>query len=31
MQFAENFHQAKPEPIQFARAVRAIMRDNGDG
>ncbi len=28
MQFAENFHQAKPEPIQFARAVRAIMRED---
>lgn len=27
MQFAENFHQAKPEPIQFARAVSAIMRE----
>lgn len=25
MQFAENFHQAKPEPVQFARAARAIM------
>jgi ParB/RepB/Spo0J family partition protein len=30
MQFAENFHQAKPEPIQFARAVRAIMREDPD-
>ncbi|MGA2927903.1 MAG: ParB N-terminal domain-containing protein [Solirubrobacteraceae bacterium] len=28
MQFAENFHQAKPEPIQFARTVRAIMRED---
>lgn len=25
MQFAENFHQNKPEPVQFARAARAIM------
>jgi ParB-like chromosome segregation protein Spo0J len=25
LQFAENFHQRKPEPIMFARAVRAIM------
>jgi ParB/RepB/Spo0J family partition protein len=25
MQFAENFHQSKPEPVQFARAARAIM------
>ena len=22
MQFAENFHQRKPEPVQFARAAR---------
>lgn len=25
LQFAENFHQRKPEPIMFARAVRQIM------
>jgi ParB-like chromosome segregation protein Spo0J len=25
LQFAENFHQRKPEPIMFARAVRSIM------
>jgi ParB-like chromosome segregation protein Spo0J len=25
VQFAENFHQRKPEPIMFARAVRQIM------
>lgn len=30
MQFAENFHQAKPEPIQFARAARAIMAEDED-
>ena len=28
MQFAENFHQAKPEPVQFARAARAIMSED---
>ncbi len=28
MQFAENFHQSKPEPIQFARAARAIMAED---
>jgi ParB/RepB/Spo0J family partition protein len=28
MQFAENFHQNKPEPIQFARAARAIMSED---
>jgi ParB/RepB/Spo0J family partition protein len=28
MQFAENFHQAKPEPVQFARAARAIMGED---
>jgi ParB/RepB/Spo0J family partition protein len=28
MQFAENFHQHKPEPVQFARAARAIMRED---
>jgi ParB/RepB/Spo0J family partition protein len=28
MQFAENFHQAKPEPVQFARAARAIMTED---
>jgi ParB/RepB/Spo0J family partition protein len=28
MQFAENFHQNKPEPIQFARAARAIMAED---
>jgi ParB/RepB/Spo0J family partition protein len=28
MQFAENFHQSKPEPIQFARAARAIMNED---
>jgi ParB/RepB/Spo0J family partition protein len=28
MQFAENFHQQKPEPIQFARAARAIMNED---
>jgi ParB/RepB/Spo0J family partition protein len=28
MQFAENFHQAKPEPVQFARAARAIMAED---
>jgi ParB/RepB/Spo0J family partition protein len=27
MQFAENFHQRKPEPVQFARAARAIMAE----
>ena len=30
VQFAENFHQAKPEPVQFARAVRAIMIEDPD-
>lgn len=28
MQFAENFHQHKPEPVQFARAARAIMSED---
>ena len=28
MQFAENFHQNKPEPVQFARAARAIMGED---
>jgi ParB/RepB/Spo0J family partition protein len=28
MQFAENFHQSKPEPVQFARAARAIMTED---
>lgn len=28
MQFAENFHQSKPKPVQFARAVRAIMAED---
>jgi ParB/RepB/Spo0J family partition protein len=28
MQFAENFHQRKPEPVQFARAARAIMAED---
>ena len=28
MQFAENFHQSKPEPVQFARAVRLIMKED---
>jgi hypothetical protein len=28
MQFAENFHQHKPEPVQFARAARAIMGED---
>ncbi|HWT93272.1 MAG TPA: ParB/RepB/Spo0J family partition protein [Solirubrobacteraceae bacterium] len=28
MQFAENFHQNKPEPVQFARAAHAIMRED---
>jgi ParB-like chromosome segregation protein Spo0J len=28
MQFAENFHQHKPEPVQFARAARAIMLED---
>ncbi|MEY2536237.1 MAG: ParB family transcriptional regulator, chromosome partitioning protein, partial [bacterium] len=28
MQFAENFHQRKPEPVQFARAARAIMGED---
>lgn len=28
MQFAENFHQAKPEPVQFARAARRIMAED---
>jgi ParB/RepB/Spo0J family partition protein len=27
MQFAENFHQRKPEPVQFARAARSIMAE----
>jgi ParB/RepB/Spo0J family partition protein len=28
MQFAENFHQSRPEPVQFARAARAIMSED---
>jgi ParB/RepB/Spo0J family partition protein len=28
MQFAENFHQSKPEPVQFARAARLIMKED---
>jgi ParB/RepB/Spo0J family partition protein len=28
MQFAENFHQSKPEPVQFARATRLIMAED---
>jgi ParB/RepB/Spo0J family partition protein len=28
MQFAENFHQSKPEPVQFARAARRIMAED---
>jgi len=28
MQFAENFHQSKPEPVMFARAARAIMAED---
>ena len=28
MQFAENFHQHKPEPVQFARAARRIMAED---
>jgi ParB/RepB/Spo0J family partition protein len=28
MQFAENFHQSKPEPVQFARAARLIMSED---
>jgi ParB/RepB/Spo0J family partition protein len=28
MQFAENFHQNKPEPVQFARAARLIMAED---
>ncbi len=28
MQFAENFHQRKPEPVQFARAARLIMAED---
>jgi hypothetical protein len=28
MQFAENFHQSKPEPVQFARAARLIMAED---
>jgi ParB/RepB/Spo0J family partition protein len=28
MQFAENFHQSKPEPVQFARAARTIMAED---
>lgn len=30
MQFAENFHQHKPEPVQFARAARAIMTEDDE-
>jgi len=28
MQFAENFHQTKPEPVAFARAARLIMAED---
>jgi ParB family transcriptional regulator, chromosome partitioning protein len=28
MQFAENFHQTKPEPVAFARAARQIMAED---
>ena len=28
MQFAENFHQSKPEPVVFARAARQIMAED---
>ncbi len=28
MQFAENFHQSRPEPVQFARAARRIMAED---
>jgi ParB/RepB/Spo0J family partition protein len=28
MQFAENFHQSRPEPVQFARAARLIMAED---
>ena len=28
MQFAENVHQSKPEPVQFARAARLIMAED---
>ena len=28
MQFAENFHQSKPEPVAFARAARQIMAED---
>ena len=28
MQFAENFHQSKPEPVMFARAARQIMAED---
>ena len=28
MQFAENFHQSKPEPVAFARAARRIMAED---
>jgi ParB/RepB/Spo0J family partition protein len=28
MQFAENFHQSKPEPVLFARAARRIMAED---
>ena len=28
MQFAENFHHSKPEPVQFARAARLIMAED---
>ena len=28
MQFAENFHQSKPEPVKFARAARLIMAED---
>lgn len=28
MQVAENFHQSKPEPVQFARAARRVMAED---
>jgi hypothetical protein len=28
MQFAENFHQSRPEPVLFARAARRIMAED---
>ena len=30
LQFSENFHQSKPEPLVFARAVRAIMIEDSE-